>query len=107
MPGYSYPGYPYKGMILWFGLQRSHIGLYLRPPTIARHLAELRGFGTTKSALHLPYEGELPTPLLRRMVLASRSVVLASRPRPDERRRAGTRARPAAPRRGRSSSRSA
>lgn len=40
MPGYSYEGYDYNGMFAWFGLQRSHIGLYLRPPTIQNHEKE-------------------------------------------------------------------
>ena len=31
MPGYFYAGYDYNGMFAWFGLQKSHIGLYLQP----------------------------------------------------------------------------
>lgn len=75
MPGYSYPGYPYKGMLVWFGVQRSHIGLYLRPPTIENHRRELANYGTTKSAVHLPLDREIPLRLVQRLVRASARIV--------------------------------
>jgi len=28
---YGMPFYNYKGRLVWFGLQKTHIGLYLRP----------------------------------------------------------------------------
>jgi len=71
MPGYSYPGYRYKGMFVWFGLQSGHIGLYLRPPTIENHRRELAKYGTTKSAVHLPLDEEIPTRLVHKLVRAS------------------------------------
>ena len=71
MPGYSYPGYRFKGMFVWFGLQSGHIGLYLRPPTIENHRRELAKYGTTKSAVHLPLDGQIPTRLVQKLVRAS------------------------------------
>jgi uncharacterized protein YdhG (YjbR/CyaY superfamily) len=71
MPGYFYPGYDYNGMFAWFGYQKSYIRLLLRPPTIEEHSKELSGYKTTKSALHLPLEGKLPAPLIRRLVATS------------------------------------
>jgi uncharacterized protein YdhG (YjbR/CyaY superfamily) len=71
MPGYCYPGYAYKGMFVWFGLQKGHIGLYVRPPTVATHRQDLAGYGTTKSAVHLPLEGKLPVRLIQRLVRTS------------------------------------
>jgi len=71
MPGYSYPGYPRKGMFVWFGLRTNHIGLYVRPPTIEDHRKELAGYTTTKSAVHLPLDREIPTRLIQRLVRAS------------------------------------
>ena len=71
MPGYSYEGYDYKGMFAWFGLQSSHIGLYLRPPTIQNHKKELAGYVTTKSAVHFPLDKKIPLPLVKKLVKAS------------------------------------
>ena len=71
IPGYGYPGYSHKGMFAWFGLQRHHIGLYLRPPTIENHRAELADFRTTKSAVHLSLDREIPTRLVQKLVRAS------------------------------------
>jgi uncharacterized protein YdhG (YjbR/CyaY superfamily) len=78
MPGYSYPGYDYKGMFAWFALQRGHIGLYLRPPTIKDHRRELAEYGTTKSAVHLPLGGKIPVPLVQKLVRASIRITKAS-----------------------------
>lgn len=79
MPGYSYPGYPFKGMFVWFGLQRHHVGLYLRPPTIENHRDELAGFVTTVSAVHLPLDREIPVGLVQRLVRASAGVMRGGR----------------------------
>jgi uncharacterized protein YdhG (YjbR/CyaY superfamily) len=75
MPGYCLPGYAYKGMFAWFALQKRHIGLYLRPPTISDHAADLSGYGTTKSAVHLPVDQDVPIRLVRKLVKASVRVV--------------------------------
>jgi uncharacterized protein YdhG (YjbR/CyaY superfamily) len=72
MPGYFYPGgYYYNGMFAWFALQKSHIGLYLRPPTIQNHKKELAGYATTKSAVHFPLDEKIPAPLVGKLVKAS------------------------------------
>jgi uncharacterized protein YdhG (YjbR/CyaY superfamily) len=77
MPGYSYEGYNYKGMFAWFGLQRSHVGLYLRPPTIQNHKKELAGYVTTKSAVHFPLDKKIPLPLVKRLVKVSVKIMKA------------------------------
>lgn len=75
MPGYQYPGYRHKGMFAWFGLQSAHIGLHVRPPSIADHRRELRGFPTTKSAVDLPLDRPVPVALVQRLVKASRRIM--------------------------------
>ncbi|MGA2664961.1 MAG: DUF1801 domain-containing protein [Nitrososphaerales archaeon] len=75
MPGYYYPGYDYNGMFAWFGLQRSHISLLLRPPTIQDHEEELAGYATTKAAVHLPLDRRVPTPLVKKLVRASLKIM--------------------------------
>jgi uncharacterized protein YdhG (YjbR/CyaY superfamily) len=71
MPGYCYAGYSRRGIFAWFALQSGHIGLYVRPPTITDHRQELEGYVTTKSAVHLPLEGDMPTKLIQKLVRAS------------------------------------
>ena len=77
MPGFSYPGYDYRGMFAWFALQNGYIGLYVRPPTIADHRRELAGYRTTKSAVHLPLDRPIPISLVRTLVRASRAAMRA------------------------------
>ncbi len=64
------PYYSYKGRLAWFGLHTGHIGLYLRPPVIQEHSEELKGYDTTKSAVHLPLDGKTPVALIKRLVKA-------------------------------------
>jgi len=67
---YKMPYYSYKGRLAWFGLQRNHIGLYLRPPVVEEHKKELAGYGTTKSAVHLPLDKKIPVALVKKLVKA-------------------------------------
>ena len=67
---YRIPYYDYKGRLAWFGLQKNHIGLYLRPPVIEEHEEELAGYGTTVSAVHLPLDEKVPVALVKRLVKA-------------------------------------
>ena len=71
MPGYRYDGYDYNGMFAWFGLQKTSVGLYLRPPAIQDHVKELAGYVTTKAIVRFPLEKEIPAPLVKRLVKAS------------------------------------
>jgi len=67
---YGMPYYDYKGRLAWFGLQSNYIGLYLRPPVIREHPKELRGYVTTKSAVHLPLDRDIPVSLVKKLVRA-------------------------------------
>ncbi len=75
MPGYSYPGHDYNGMLAWFGLKKSHIGLYLRPPTIQDHEKELASYATTKAVVHFPLDENIPVPLVKKLVKTSLRVM--------------------------------
>lgn len=66
---YGMAGYD-KGRIAWFGLMKSHIGLYLRPPIIEEHKSELTGYKTTKSAVHFPLDKPIPVALIKKLVRA-------------------------------------
>jgi len=67
---YRMPYYSHKGRLAWFGLQKTHIGLYLRPPVIEEHRKDLAGYGTTKSAVHLPLDRKIPVSLVKKLVKA-------------------------------------
>lgn len=69
MPFYSYRGERgTKGRLCYFGLLKSNIGLYLRPPVIEEHMDELAGYKTTKSALQLPLDRPIPVSLIKKLV---------------------------------------
>ncbi len=85
---YGMPYYSFRGRLAWFGLHKSHIGLYLRPPVVEEHKKELAGYGTTKSAVHLPLDREIPVLLVKKLVKA--------RMEKNESEAAGRRRRPAA-----------
>jgi len=67
---YGMPYYSYKGRLAWFGIHRTHIGLYLRPPVVQEHRKDLAGYGMTKSAVHLPLDKKIPVPLVKKLVRA-------------------------------------
>ncbi len=67
---YRIPYYNYDGALVWFAAFKNHIGLFIRPPVIAEHKRELKGYETTKSAIHLPIEKPLPVGLIRKLVKA-------------------------------------
>jgi uncharacterized protein YdhG (YjbR/CyaY superfamily) len=79
---YGMPGYD-KGRVAWFGLMKSHIGLYLRPPIIEEHKHALAGYKTTTSAVHFPLDTPIPAALIKTLVRAriKRNAARRSRPR--------------------------
>jgi uncharacterized protein YdhG (YjbR/CyaY superfamily) len=66
---YRMPCYD-KGRIAWFGLLKTHIGLYIRPPVIAEYKKELANYKTTKSAVQFPLDQKIPVQLIKRLVKA-------------------------------------
>lgn len=67
---YMMPYYDHKGRMAWFGLQKAHIGLYVRPPVIEQHKKELAGYVTTVSAVHFPLDQKIPVALIKKLVKA-------------------------------------
>jgi uncharacterized protein YdhG (YjbR/CyaY superfamily) len=68
---YKIPFYDYKGRMVWFGLQSTHLGLYIRPPIIQNHRNLLKRYQTTKSSVHFPLDENLPVPLIKKLVKAA------------------------------------
>jgi uncharacterized protein YdhG (YjbR/CyaY superfamily) len=71
IPGYSYPGFNYDGMFVWFSFKKPHIRLHLRPPVIQEHKKELAGYPATKAIVSFPMSKSIPVPLLKKLVKAS------------------------------------
>jgi len=71
MPGYSYPGFDYDGMFVWFSFKKPHIRLHVRPPVIQEHWKELAGYGTTKAIVSFPVGKSVPMTLVKKLVKAS------------------------------------
>ncbi len=69
MAFYNYKGESgFKGRFCYFGLQKAHIGLYIPPPIMEEHKAELTAYKTTKSALQLPLDKPIPISLIKKLV---------------------------------------
>lgn len=75
MPGYSYEGYDYDGMFVWFSFKNSRVRLHLRPPVIENHKKELAGCKTTKAIVSFPAEGPISVALVKKLVRASVQVM--------------------------------
>jgi uncharacterized protein YdhG (YjbR/CyaY superfamily) len=71
IPGYSYPGYDYNGMFAWFSYKHPSVRLHVRPPVLENHEAQLKAYKRTKSIVSLPLSQEIPSALVRVLVLAS------------------------------------
>lgn len=75
IPGYSYDGYDYNGMFVWFSYKKPYIRLHVRPPVINNHAEELMGYVTTTSIVSFPMGGKIPVALIKKLVKASLGVM--------------------------------
>ena len=71
IPGYSYDGYDYNGMFVWFSYKDPFVRLHVIPPVIEDHKKELIQYTTTKSVVSFPIDSELPINLIKELVRAS------------------------------------
>jgi len=75
MPGYSYDGYDYAGMLAWFSFKEPYIRLHLRPPVIQDHKKELAGCVTTRAIVSFPADRAISIALVKKLVQASLKVM--------------------------------
>jgi len=75
MPGYSYEGYDYDGMFVWFSFKKPYIRLHLRPPVIREHKKQLAGCATTKAIVSFPADSAISMALVKKLVKASLKVM--------------------------------
>ena len=67
---YGMPYYGYLGRLAYFAHAKKHIGLYIPPPVIAEHKKELKGYGTSVSAIRFPLDEKLPAALIKKLIKA-------------------------------------
>jgi uncharacterized protein YdhG (YjbR/CyaY superfamily) len=75
LPGYSYEGYDYDGMFVWFSYKEAKVRLHLRPPVIQNHKKELAGCATTKAIVAFPADRSISPALVKKLVKASIQVM--------------------------------
>jgi uncharacterized protein YdhG (YjbR/CyaY superfamily) len=69
MPFYSYKGeIGFKGRLVYFGLLKSSIALYMRPQDIEQYGNEVEEYKSTKSALQFPLDQAPPVLLIKKLV---------------------------------------
>jgi uncharacterized protein YdhG (YjbR/CyaY superfamily) len=71
MPGYSYAGFDYDGMFVWFSFKKPYVRVHVRPPVIQEHSNELAGYLTTKAIVSFPMDTRIPVALVKKLVKAS------------------------------------
>ena len=70
MPFYSYKGEEgFKGRLVYFGLLKSSIALYMRPQDIEPCMKEVEEYKSTKSALQFPLDQAIPISLVKKLVI--------------------------------------
>jgi uncharacterized protein YdhG (YjbR/CyaY superfamily) len=67
---YGVPYYYYKGRLVYFGLSKKHIGLYIPAPIVEEHKSELKDYETTKATVRFPLDKRLPVMLIKKLIKA-------------------------------------
>jgi uncharacterized protein YdhG (YjbR/CyaY superfamily) len=75
LPGYSYEGYDYNGMFVWFSFKNPYIRLHLRPPVIQNLEKALVGCATTKAIVSFQEDRAISMTLVKKLVKASLKVM--------------------------------
>lgn len=75
IPGYSYEGYDYDGMFVWFSYKKPYIRLHVRPPVLQEHIKEVSEYSVTKSIISFPENKKVPVGLAGKLIKASINVM--------------------------------
>lgn len=65
---YGMPGFFFKGMLVWFGGHKSHLGFYPTGEGIEAFKDELVGYKMSKGAVQFPLDQPMPYDLIRKIV---------------------------------------
>ena len=65
---WNMPSFQQNGPIIYFALNKKHIGLYPTPSPVAHFARELAPYKTSKGAVQIPLDEEVPWDLVSQMV---------------------------------------
>lgn len=74
MPSYKFNGKP----VVYFALNKNHLGFYATPSANIAFSEELRGYKSSKGAVQFPLDGPVPFELIRKMVLFKVNEILSA-----------------------------
>lgn len=66
---YQMPTFRYNGNLMHFAAFKNHIGLYPGPDSIQHFASELKAYKTSKGAIQIPLDKDLPQKLIESIVL--------------------------------------
>lgn len=67
---YGMPYYAYHGRLVYFRINKAHIGVYIPTPTLDEHKTELKQYQTGKATLRFPLDQKLPVTLITKLIKA-------------------------------------
>lgn len=65
---YGMPTFYLKENLVHFGAMKKHLGFYPTPSVLTAFQEQLEDYKTSKGAVQFPYEQELPSDLIKKMV---------------------------------------
>ncbi len=65
---YGMPGFYQRGMLVWFGGHKNHIGFYPTGEGVEAFKQELAGYKMSKGAVQLPLDKPIPYDLITKIV---------------------------------------
>jgi uncharacterized protein YdhG (YjbR/CyaY superfamily) len=65
---YGMPAFRWNGMLVWYAVNKEHLGLYPTPSAITKFSQELKAYKTSKGAIQLPLDQPLPVGLIKNII---------------------------------------
>ena len=65
---YQMPAFKFHGMLCFYAVFKDHYSLFVSPEIHKAFVDELKGFKTTKSAIHFPFDRPVPVELIVQIV---------------------------------------
>jgi uncharacterized protein YdhG (YjbR/CyaY superfamily) len=65
---YMMPAFKYHGMLCYFAVFKDHFSLFVSPKIKDAFAGKLKAFKQTKSAIHFPFDSQIPVELVTEIV---------------------------------------